>query len=181
MLLVAGSMIPDNKTYAALSAALDTLTASLNDDGTLPYSTFEKIVRELSGIECLQSMLLFKPNKKKGKGGRQPAKDPRLDPNICPRKAKRIVANRQSAARSKQKQKQHLESVQLQHDTLTIQTLLCTREKEKLEKENSNLSKDVSVLELEIQVGFVRVYQILRRQFHQIWMKTKSSYHGCRH
>ncbi|GMH35659.1 hypothetical protein BSKO_03527 [Bryopsis sp. KO-2023] len=145
------STVPDSKTYAALSAALDTLTASLNEDGTLPYSTFEKIVHELSGIECLQSMLLFRPNKKKGKGGRQPAKDPRLDPNICPRKAKRIVANRQSAARSKQKQKQHLENLQLQHDTLTIQTLLCRREKEKLEKENGNLAKDIKILELELQ------------------------------
>ena len=78
----------------ALSAALETLSANLNEDGTLPISTFEKIVQELSGIESLQSMLLSRPRKKKGKGGRQPAKDPRLDPNMDPRKAKRIVANR---------------------------------------------------------------------------------------
>ena len=137
---------------SALSAALDRLTASLNSDGTLPLATFEKIVKELSGIECLQAMLLFRPNKKKGKGGRQPAKDPRLDPNMDPRKAKRIVANRQSAARSKQKQKRHVESLQLQHDTLMIQMLLCGREKEKLENDIESIEQDTRVLESESQV-----------------------------
>ncbi|CAD7698496.1 unnamed protein product [Ostreobium quekettii] len=83
-----------SKQDAALNAALETLRYSLNEDGNLSSATFEKIVQELSGIESLQSMLLFRPNKKKGKGGRQPAKDPRLDPNMDPRKAKRIVANR---------------------------------------------------------------------------------------
>lgn len=152
VLFVPGPVNLDARTYGDLSAALDTLTASLNDDGTLPFSTFEKIVQELSGIECLQSMLLFRPNKKKGKGGRQPAKDPRLDPNMCPKRAKRIVANRLSAAKSKQKQKEQIEKLQLQHDTLTIQTLLRRREKEKLEKETILLAKDVGILELEIQV-----------------------------
>ena len=41
--------------------------------------------------------------------GRQPALDPRLDPGIDPKRAKRILANRLSAARSKLKQKSHLE------------------------------------------------------------------------
>lgn len=136
----------------ALSAALDTLTASLNADNKLPLSIFEKIVQELSGIECLQSMLLFRPNKKKGKGGRQPAKDPRLDPSVDPKKAKRIVANRRSAARSKQKQRRHVESLQLQHDTLMIQMLLCNHEKDKLENSVSTIENDNRVLETELQV-----------------------------
>lgn len=142
----------DKDSSNALSAALDTLTASLNADNKLPLSIFEKIVQELSGIECLQSMLLFRPNKKKGKGGRQPAKDPRLDPSVDPKKAKRIVANRRSAARSKQKQRRHVESLQLQHDTLMIQMLLCNHEKEKLESSVSTIENDNRVLETELQV-----------------------------
>ncbi|KAL6767666.1 hypothetical protein ACKKBF_B36165 [Auxenochlorella protothecoides x Auxenochlorella symbiontica] len=42
---------------------------------------------------------------RKGKGGRQPAADPRMDPRIDPKKARRILANRLSAAKSKLKQK----------------------------------------------------------------------------
>lgn len=49
------------------------------------------------------------PHKKRGKGGRQPASDPRLDPNIDERRAKRILANRLSAARSKMKQKNQMD------------------------------------------------------------------------
>ena len=48
-------------------------------------------------------------HKKRGKGGRQPASDPRLDPNIDDRRAKRILANRLSAARSKMKQKNQMD------------------------------------------------------------------------
>lgn len=47
--------------------------------------------------------------RRKGKGGRQPAGDPRLIPGMCPRKARRILANRLSAAKSKQKQKNQVE------------------------------------------------------------------------
>ncbi len=43
--------------------------------------------------------------KGKGKGGRNPAEDARLNPNIDPKKAARIMANRLSAARSKLRQK----------------------------------------------------------------------------
>ena len=42
---------------------------------------------------------------RKGRGGRQPASDPRHDPGIEPKKARRILANRLSAARSKMRQK----------------------------------------------------------------------------
>ena len=71
--------------------------------------------------ECLQQGLqmqrlliehfLVPAHKKRGKGGRQPAADPRLDPSIDERKAKRILANRLSAARSKMKQKNQTEVI----------------------------------------------------------------------
>ncbi len=46
---------------------------------------------------------------RKGKGGRQPAADPRRDPTVAPAKARRILANRLSAARSKMKAKSKAE------------------------------------------------------------------------
>ena len=59
--------------------------------------------------EVAHRAFLVPAHKKRGKGGRQPAQDPRLDPNIDERKAKRILANRLSAARSKMKQKNQME------------------------------------------------------------------------
>jgi hypothetical protein len=59
--------------------------------------------------EAIHLAYLTPPHKRKGKGGRQPAADPRLDPGIDPKKARRILANRLSAARSKMKQKTHVE------------------------------------------------------------------------
>ena len=64
----------------------------------------------MSTADVLAELAYLSPrNKRKGKGGRQPAMDPRLDPNVDPKKAKRILANRLSAARSKMKQKSHVE------------------------------------------------------------------------
>lgn len=64
----------------------------------------------MSTADVLAELAYLNPrNKRKGKGGRQPAMDPRLDPNVDPKKAKRILANRLSAARSKMKQKSHVE------------------------------------------------------------------------
>ena len=54
--------------------------------------------------------------------------DPRLDPNVDPKRAKRILANRLSAARSKNKQRGHLESLE------NAKTLL-THQKQELLKE----------------------------------------------
>lgn len=45
----------------------------------------------------------FSSQQEKGKGGRRPAKDPRLDPSMDQHKAKRILAIRKSTARSKRK------------------------------------------------------------------------------
>lgn len=67
-------------------------------------------VDTMSTADVLAELAYLNPrNKRKGKGGRQPAMDPRLDPNVDPKKAKRILANRLSAARSKMKQKSHVE------------------------------------------------------------------------
>ena len=79
---------PSTKMLAAVAAAVDNMSTA-------------DVLAELA---CLSPQ-----NKRKGKGGRQPAMDPRLDPNVDPKKAKRILANRLSAARSKMKQKSHVE------------------------------------------------------------------------
>ena len=64
----------------------------------------------MSTADVLATLACLSPQiKRKGKGGRQPAMDPRLDPNVDPKKAKLILANRLSAARSKMKQKSHVE------------------------------------------------------------------------
>ncbi len=44
-------------------------------------------------------LLIHNSTQRRGKGGRQPAEDPHLDPKIDPKRAKRILANRMSAAR----------------------------------------------------------------------------------
>lgn len=58
---------------------------------------------------------------RKGKGGRQPATDPRMDPRIDPKKARRILANRLSAAKSKLKQKSAAEALRQRLDALHAQ------------------------------------------------------------
>ena len=60
-------------------------------------------------MEVAHRAFLVPAHKKRGKGGRQPAADPRLDPSIDARRAKRILANRLSAARSKMKQKNQMD------------------------------------------------------------------------
>ena len=60
-------------------------------------------------MEVAHRAFLVPAHKKRGKGGRQPASDPRLDPSIDERRAKRILANRLSAARSKMKQKNQMD------------------------------------------------------------------------
>ncbi|GAB4821745.1 hypothetical protein N2152v2_008791 [Parachlorella kessleri] len=58
---------------------------------------------------------LTPPHMRRGKGGRQPAPDPRLEnPEMDPKRARRIMANRLSAAKSKLKQKTRLMGVQHQ-------------------------------------------------------------------
>jgi len=67
------------------------------------------------------SGFLTPPHLRKGKGGRQPAGDPRMDPRIDPKKAKRILANRLSAAKSKLKQKSAAEGLKQRVEMLRLQ------------------------------------------------------------
>lgn len=46
-------------------------------------------------LKSCNEFLMKNGKRRKGKGGRRPAADPRIDPNIDPKKARRIVANRQ--------------------------------------------------------------------------------------
>lgn len=92
--------------------------------------------------------------RRKGKGGRQPANDPRLDPTVDPKKARRIVANRISAAKSKLKQKSEIEVLKAQlsemtaqRDTLQQQTDAMQRHCQGLEDHNKQLQSTVQILQ----------------------------------
>ena len=88
---------------------------------------------------------LTAPHMRTGRGGRKPSGDPRMDPNIDPKKARRILANRLSAAKSTMKRKMRLEALQRR-----IQGLV---------EKRSELEREVAELELafvravEVQVG----------------------------
>mmetsp|Transcript_19171 Transcript_19171/g.53462 ORF Transcript_19171/g.53462 Transcript_19171/m.53462 type:complete len:418 (-) Transcript_19171:340-1593(-) len=82
------------------------------------------------------------PPKKKGRGGRTAAMDPRLDPNVDPKRAKRILANRLSAARSKNKQRGQLDGLENAKNLLTHQ-------KQELLKEAAWLRAEVQTAEEE--------------------------------
>ena len=59
----------------------------------------------MDDIVLAHAQYLMPAHLRKGKGGRQPAMDPRSDPRVDTKKARRILANRLSAARSKMRQK----------------------------------------------------------------------------
>uniref|UniRef100_A0A7R9YWF4 BZIP domain-containing protein n=1 Tax=Chlamydomonas euryale TaxID=1486919 RepID=A0A7R9YWF4_9CHLO len=75
---------------------------------------------------------LMKCVHKKGKGGRNPAGDARLDPSIDPKKAMRIMANRLSAARSKLRQKLVTEGQRVKVEMLQSQKEKILEELERL-------------------------------------------------
>ncbi|KAK9831303.1 hypothetical protein WJX81_000290 [Elliptochloris bilobata] len=85
------------------------------NDSPLQRSTSSN---SLQNLEVAHLAYLTPPHKRKGKGGRQPAADPRLDPNIDPKRARRILANRLSAARSKMKQKSHVDGLRRKAEEL---------------------------------------------------------------
>ena len=78
------------------------------------------------GATCCQLILVVYPGQ--GRGGRTAAMDPRLDPSIDPKRAKRILANRQSAARSKNKQRGHLDSLEAAQNVLVRQKSILLKE-----------------------------------------------------
>jgi len=84
-------------------------------------------------LEDVELMIHAKA-RRKGKGGRTPAQDPRLDPNIDPKKAKRILANRQSAARSKLKQKLVTECLRAKLDLLSSHKSKIAKQMEELRR-----------------------------------------------
>lgn len=105
-------------------------------------------------VEVAHRAFLVPPHKKRGKGGRQPASDPRLDPNIDERRAKRILANRLSAARSKMKQKNQMDvlsgmikQLEAHKKDLTSDAAEMMEVCETLEFENRRMSRESSVLE----------------------------------
>lgn len=95
----------------------------------------------LGDLEPQAMSALLEKVQRKGKGGRAPAEDPRLDPNIDPRKARRILANRISAARSKLKQKLLLEGLKVRYDQLVSS-------KEQYSRELSELKRACRELEM---------------------------------
>eukprot|EP00887_Chlorella_sp_A99_P006481 scaffold3.g6481.t1 len=64
---------------------------------------------------------LTPPALRKGRGGRQPSADPRMDPRIDPKKARRILANRLSAAKSKLKRKNQTQALEQRVEMLRLQ------------------------------------------------------------
>ena len=96
--------------------------------------------------------------KPKGKrNARKTAPDPRLDPSICPKKAKRIIANRASAARSKAKQKKHLENLKTMHQTLFVQ-------KNSIQQEIDSIQSDARRVERENQSLIERLNKLSKKK-----------------
>ncbi|WZN62765.1 BZIP domain-containing protein [Chloropicon roscoffensis] len=95
----------------------------------------EKVEAEPLDEKEFNKLLKKQTKGKKKQNTRKTAPDPRLDPNIDPKRAKRIIANRESAARSKAKQKEHLESLKNLHQSLTEQ-------KSSIEKEIFSIHAD---------------------------------------
>jgi hypothetical protein len=106
------------------------------------------------------SGFLTPPHLRKGKGGRQPAGDPRMDPRIDPKKAKRILANRLSAAKSKLKQKsaaeglkQRVEMLRLQREGLTTEVSTLADACAQKEAEREALLRQLRVAEEALMHG----------------------------
>lgn len=97
-------------------------TAGVRTSTRMPRS---RSANDVSGVGRYgvipHSGFLTPPHLRKGKGGRQPALDPRMDPKIDPKKAKRILANRLSAAKSKLKQKSAAEGLKQRVEMLRLQ------------------------------------------------------------
>ncbi|KAL0052512.1 hypothetical protein WJX82_003279 [Trebouxia sp. C0006] len=119
---LAATVVPSPGMPRAMSSDLDCPQAHELEDWQ-DYDPAEQTgVDTMSTADVLAELAYLSPrNKRKGKGGRQPAMDPRLDPTVDPKKAKRILANRLSAARSKMKQKSHVETLRRRIDVLSKQ------------------------------------------------------------
>ncbi|CAL8469435.1 g8976 [Coccomyxa elongata] len=105
---------------------------------------------EMEDVEAIHRAYLTPAHKRKGKGGRQPAADPRLDPGIDPKRARRILANRLSAARSKMKQKSHVEALRRKVEILTFHKSNLAVEIEKLRAACNRRASHNSVLKMKL-------------------------------
>ena len=146
---------------AAMGSGSGSSPLSLNSSGTgsgrlqrIPRSRSANDVSALDRYHVPHSGFLTPPHLRKGKGGRQPADDPRLDPRIDPKKAKRILANRLSAAKSKLKQKsasdglrQRLEMLRLQQEGLTVEVSSLAEACEAKEAEREALRRQLQAVE----------------------------------
>ena len=99
--------------------------------------------------EIFKKFLNKKPKKK---SCRKTAPDPRLDPTIDPKRAKRIVANRESAARSKTKQKQHLEYLKNTHKELVAQKLAIQQQIDKSQADSKRLETENKALIVQLEL-----------------------------
>lgn len=118
-------------------------------DMTEEYNTLERVLAMSSvTMENAEDADLYVP--KRGKGGRNPALDARLDPSIDPKKAARIMANRLSAARSKMRRK-----MQTSTEGMQSKLVLLESQKHRLEREMERLDKLCNAMELEVYGGKV--------------------------
>jgi len=127
--------------------------AAVNRAG-MPRSRSETDLTDMGKYIVPHSEFLTPPHLRKGKGGRQPAVDPRLDPRIDPKKARRILANRMSAAKSKMKQKsavdglrQRMEMLRLQRETLSSEVSALSEACAVKEAERETLQRQIRAVE----------------------------------
>lgn len=148
------SLSGSKRSWSGMPSIPDDRELPSNGRGSTPDSPDVDHLEELArtaDLEVAHRAFLVPPHKKRGKGGRQPAADPRLDPNIDERKAKRILANRLSAARSKMKQKNQMD---------VLSGII-----DQLEHHNKELHEDVSEL-MEVCEGIEFTNRAMVRDCH---------------
>jgi len=136
----------------------ETSTCSAKPSLRFPRSRSANDISDLSKYSVPHSEFLTPPHLRKGKGGRQPAADPRLDPKIDPKKARRILANRLSAAKSKLKQKSAAEGMKQRLEMLKLQKQGLVSEVSKYEEacmveetERERLQDQIRMVEKELK------------------------------
>lgn len=120
--------------------------------GLPPADTLAAAQGVLSDLPpALVPLVIAKSTARRGKGGRQPAADPRLDPAVDPKRAKRILANRNSAAKSKLKQKLVMEGLKTKHQVLLCQQQVVARQVAEMKRHLANLERENAQLEEQVQ------------------------------
>lgn len=104
--------------------------------------------------------------RRRGKGGRQPAINPFLDPAVDPKRAKRVLANRLSAARSKARQRSLLQNLLETYEQLCQKKEMSEEHKQKLmlmcsELEQANQQFEKAIAAIEHKVAYHKQQQKL--------------------